>query len=233
MTGLRTAFYPLGNVVHGGEPSPYDPGQVVFSSDSTPSATSVEVLANGVYKLILVGGGASGKYLYQYNQNTKIWNERIAGGGSGSYFEGYIQLNAGTYTIQKGTAGHTNTSASPVAPSSTAKNSIFGNCTAYAGSVWDGSSTSIGGAGGALPSIGYTVLSTVSKVKGNDGTVKGASGQSSSPQYSALTGTGGAAKYSTYGRGETLKVSSSGKVTISTASTDGLVYLEYYGSFYP
>lgn len=136
---------------------PYDIDEVVFES-STAGTYSVDLAANGKYEVICIGGGGGG-----INSATRC------GGGSGSGFDCVFQLSKGSYTIVVGKGG--NTVDQRRGNGEAGGNSRFGNSYGYRG--YGGRFSTIqdynGGAGGDIPLISYTVVSTIFNKKGNNG----------------------------------------------------------------
>lgn len=96
----------IGKVYKGGtlvyQSCPYKAGQVLFES-ATVGTNSLNLLANGVYKVWIVGGGAGGAY--KRNSSMGITLKQSKGGGSGACFIGTIRISKGSFNITIGAGG--------------------------------------------------------------------------------------------------------------------------------
>lgn len=137
---------------------PYDIDEVVFES-STAGTYSVDLVANGKYEVICVAGGGGG----YHNPTTTMYSYDF-GGGSGSGFDCILQLTGGSYNITVGAGGIKQGGAA-------AGKSYFGTSYANPGENGKkGTNSSKRAAGGAAPTITYTIVSTVFNAAGNTGT---------------------------------------------------------------
>lgn len=76
---------------------PYKAGEVLFES-ATPGTYTLNLLANGIYKVWIVGGG-SGAYVREVIKVTK------SGGASGAAFVGTVNLAKSSYNLTVGGGG--------------------------------------------------------------------------------------------------------------------------------
>lgn len=184
--------------------APYTPNQVLYESSTGGASKTLNLLVAGKYQVICVAGGGNG---HGVGGGTAYF---VAGGGSGSGFNCVFQLSAGNYAVGVGAGG---------AKSNTAVNnggdSRFGTCYARGGkgSAINGQTA---GAGGAAPTLTYTRTTTTLNKAGNAGTKK------TGPKDS-ITASGGAAVYSSYGKGGDGKKGGS-------AGTAGYVKVIYKGA---
>lgn len=177
-TEIKSVYYGSTKVYSGKYPS----GTVLFES-STPGTYTLSVEHNQTLSIILVGAGGKGAY---YRRNTG-WLLSAAGGGSGAYVHGSLNVSRGNYTIVVGSANGGNSSA-------------FNNIARGGGNgvaTGTGSSDVTGGSGGT-----YTVTSGIT---GENGNVGGTDRRGLQPSAS-----GGASKYSGYGAGGSASVAASG-----------------------
>jgi hypothetical protein len=135
----------------------YDPDEVVFES-STPGQYTLDLLDDGNYEVICIGGGGGGVDA----------DGRDVGGGSGAGFDCIFELTKGSYPITIGVGGTKTTGANRAGSGGSSK---FG--TAYAlrgtgGYVRTTTQYEVG-VGGDAPTIPYTIISTVFNTTGNDG----------------------------------------------------------------
>lgn len=171
---------------------PYEPNTTVYES-STGGATTTLSLEAGLYRVICIGAGGGGSGGYNPAAGAKS-----TGGGSGSGFNCVFNLSKGNYAIAVGSGGTTHSSAGTTSNGGNGGNSRFGTSYAYGGggsytknSYTDSEHTV--GSGGSAPTITYTRTSTTLNSSGNNGSY-------ASGMYDA-TGAGGAAVYSSYGKG--------------------------------
>ena len=154
--------------------SHYTPGQVLYESSTGGASTTLNLLDNGKYQVICIAGGGGAAY--------SVF-KGAAGGGSGSGFDIIFQLTAGSYAVAVGSGGVGKSNGS----AGTGGDSQFGTCYARGGGGGVSSTnTRTVGAGGAAPTVNYTISSTTLNTAGNAGNTSGG---------------GGAAVYSTYGKG--------------------------------
>lgn len=123
----------------------YSSNQVLFES-STPNTYTLEILDDGVYNVICVGGGGGGASSRSDDTGTG------AGGGSGGYSNETIYLTKGTYSVIVGQGGAQATSwRSAYAYGGTGGDSSFGGVVGGGGgggTAYRNGWVSIGGAGG-------------------------------------------------------------------------------------
>lgn len=183
----------------------YTPDQVLYESSTGGASTTLELLDDGKYQVICIAGGGGGA-----GADASIFRNS-SGGGSGSGFDCVFQLTAGSYAIAVGSGGASKTNGT----ATTGGDSRFGTCYARGGNGGTATRTShTGGAGGASPTITYSIVSTSLNIAGNSGaTVSNSS-----------TANGGAAVYSTYGKG------GNGSYNSPVAGTAGYVKVVYKGA---
>ena len=188
--------------------SHYTPGQVLYESSTGGASTTLNLLDDGKYQVICVAGGGGGaSYRSKVASITKYYND---GGGSGSGFDCIFQLTAGNYAVAVGPGG-----AGKINGTATSGgNSQFGTCYAYGGG---GAREKTVGAGGNAPTLTYTRTTTTLNTAGNTGTHLSGS-------LSDSTASGGAAVYSSYGKG------GDGKCSAVGTGTAGYVKVVYKGA---
>lgn len=191
--------------------SHYTPDQVLYESSTGGASTTLNLLDDGKYQVICIAGGGGGaSYRSKVASFTTYYND---GGGSGSGFNCVFQLTAGNYAIAVGSGG-----AGKINGTATSGgNSRFGTCYAYGGggARSDSSAGSVG-AGGNAPTLTYTRTTTTLNTAGNAGTAT--SGKSDTNV------SGGAAVYSSYGKG------GDGKYSAVGTGTAGYVKVIYKGA---
>ena len=203
----------------------YQPNQTVVSYTADGTYT-LDLLDDGEYQVSVIAGGGGGAYKGR-TSSYRI----VAGGGSGSGWRGNVSLTKGVYTLVVGNGGayngSTSTTSSTGYSGSNGGNSyisdVDGNAliTTYGGKggyAYRGSSsstsyaTATAGAGGSTPLLSITPLSVLLNKAGNVGSTS----KSSSTNGGA---SGGAAVYSSYGKGG----------TSASSGTDGFIEIIYRG----
>lgn len=194
--------------------TPYTPNQVLYESSTGGASKTLNLLVAGKYQVICIAGGGGGA-----STNGKVFSSRRyykASGGSGSGFDCVFQLSAGSYEVAVGAGGsgyfkNYGNGMPSGGTASDGNDSRFGTCYAHAGKGGNGT---IGGDGGAAPTLTYTRTTITLNTAGNSG-----SGSTSSGTVS-----GGAAVYSSKGTG--------GSCTDNAGNngTDGYVKVVYKGA---
>lgn len=170
----------------------YVPGKVLFES-STPGAYSLYVKCRCKLAVIIVGAGGGGACQGSYYTNNYTVNVS-AGGGSGAYINGIIEVYAGTYQVVVGGAGgyvkYVNAGQEAVGGNGGAS-SVFGQ---VAGGGFGGhANTADGGGNGGVV---QTITSGINGIKGSK------SGQVVVwGDYPAVECAGGSSRYGGYGAG--------------------------------
>lgn len=196
---------------------PYEPGTVLYES-STGGASTTLSLEEGLYQVICIaagGGGATNGYAFDRNATS------AGSGGSGSGFNCVLNLSKGNYFVSVGSGG-SNFRSTKGGTAGNGTNSRFGSCYSYSGkggvakNDWE---AGVGGSGGAIPTIAYTVVSTTLNSAGNSG-----SGTTNG------TVQGGASLYGSYGKGGNAQTThSSGGSYSSDYGNSGYIKVVYIG----
>lgn len=169
----------------------YNDGQTIYESASGGASTTLNLKTSGRYQVICIGGGggASEKYSKHF-----MVSHQSASGGSGSGFDCIFQLVKGDYAVQVGNGGTGKLGMTPQGKVDDGGNSRFGDSYAYGGIggyINPNNQTILtAGAGGATPTLTYTVISFTLNRAGNSGNT------ASSGNIS-----GGASIYGSYGKG--------------------------------
>ena len=189
------------------EESTVIPANTVIFESSGAGTYNVNITKNGIYQIWMVGGGAGGAQHYKYWHFVTGQTEIVyqgAGGGSGAYITGTIELTKGTYSVTVGAGG------SGMYSSGTSTGGAGGNTTAFGQTAGGGSSHGWSTAG---PGGTYTK---------NKGTLTGTNGKEGDYGFNGVAG--GASLYGGYGKGgDTQKKSASnggnGYIKITFKST--------------
>lgn len=195
--------------------TPYSPNQVLYESSTGGASSTLNLKIAGKYQVICVAGGGGGAFHMNANYNPRF---RGAGGGSGSGFNCVFQLSSGNYAVAVGSGGARVSNATGTA--GTGGDSRFGTCYARGGSGGKvGVSGASAGSGGASPTLTYTRTTTTLNKAGNSGKYD------TGTQVDGVSG--GAAVYSSYGKGGD---GYNGTPHNSVAGTAGYVKVIYIGA---
>ena len=195
-------------------PDPYNPGTVLVNLSAASSAEQSVSLAEGVYKLELVGGGGGGG---GYFVDAKGRHIQYASGASGGALVAELKLGAGTYKYRCGAAGNAGAqNVSGTAGTASYFKNADGSAQATAGGggngIWN-TDFSVIPSGGTVTVSGFNVAATLLSKQGNPGNPR--------VQYSSDDTAGGASVYEPYGKG-------GGSKSVGAAGLCRLTYLRAF-----
>lgn len=192
-------------ITHLGELTPTSTNETEVFKRTTSGSGNVQLEA-GTYRLICVGGGG-GALIHQDNKEQTTAKSYKATGGSGSYLNVVVQLEAGTYDWSVGALG---TTAYYSDTATNGGNTTFGDFIAYGGqaaiflaSSFHFASTGLDGTfaegyGGSVPMLANSCIGTTKLLQGNDG-------QKDKELTTNYVLAGGASQYLSYGKGSGFK----------------------------
>lgn len=194
-------------ITHLGELTPTSSNETEAFKRTTSGSGTVQLEA-GTYRLICVGGGGGALCYYTSGvEESTTAKSYKATGGSGSYLNVVVQLEAGTYDWSVGALG---TTAYYSDTATNGGNTTFGDFIAYGGqaaiflaSPYHLASTGLDGTfaegyGGSVPMLANSCIGTTKLLQGNDGQVD----KELTTNYVLA---GGASQYLSYGKGSGFK----------------------------